>query len=57
MYLYVERYYVYFQVEGRYDIFCSQSSSFLADTPDKILREREKALKTVEIKTNKQGTN
>lgn len=53
MYLYVERYYVYFQV----DIFCSQSSSFLADTPDKILREREKALKTVEIKTNKQGTN
>lgn len=57
MYLYVERYYVYFHVESRYDIFCSQSSSFLADTPDKTLREREKALKTVGIKTNKQGTN
>ena len=30
---------------------------FLAGTPDKILREREKDLKTVGIKTNKQGTN
>ena len=49
-------YHVFCNVRSRDDLVSSQSSSCLADTPDKILREHKITLKTVKIETNKQAT-